>query len=427
MPKMISFSESELGTKLFQTMLKMDRAVLLETIRNAFSAATAPIGRQKLEPVQVLQKSVDIGTTGEKMVKSVLQQEYTVEVVSGKPYSGDLMLYRPRKYGDGTVNIMVEVKNYSSTVPTAEVEKFQRDVAVMPNIHAAMMLSLGSPIAGHSMLDIADLTNGRHVPIMYLTSDCPEIILASMRLLHAHVDQYRSICGYLELYNQHLYPKIWKQATKALELLQGIAQTRVLLLELRTQMCQKIDRIQERILVNETQLTIALEKIRHRVSEFVPDSITGGRKVRADNLWSCIEELVREHANGSALCRMRTNLTTVQERVSACIQMPEGDMLVQLHGRVLMVSQVVPIFRLKLLMDSTELGYPPRFNAEGSVQLTSMQTYDGNWIMERVGRKGNLLHPRTPSLKPITAQSEWKPGDMVADMLPDEMPNEDES
>lgn len=444
-----ALSEEQLGTAAYDALVQMsdcDVGRLLACILKGpcqgyhnvhlnSSNASTPVARDVTAPlvpsaapscppatrdVTTSRASSHIGATGEQLVREILQREYSVEMVSNKPYSGDILLYRPRKYGAGSINIMVEVKNYRSMVPSAEVEKFQRDAAVMPNIHAALMISLGSPIAGHDSLDIADLAHGRHLPIMYLHGDSPDIILGAARLLYLHVDQFQSIQHYLEQYSEHLYPKIWKGASKALELLQGIAQTRVLLLELRTQMCQKIDKIQERILINETQLTEVLSKLRQRVSEFVPDSLTGGHYTKAEEVWDCIRAMVAEHVDGSAYHRSQANASMIRELVEKNLKLPAGNLMVQLHARVLIVSQGTPAFRLKLMVDSTELSYLPT-SQENGIRLTSTQTYDGNWISERVGRKGNLLHPRSHNLKTLTAQAEWRPGDLVEDMLPEFM------
>lgn len=437
--RVITFTEEELGPLLFATLSGNRRAEVVEFMRRVVAAsavgqnwAGAPArpesgpGSPSVSSISVIApdsgKSVDIGASGEKMVREILQREYSVETVSGKAYSGDIMIFRPRKYGQGSVNIMIEVKNYRNMVPSTEVEKFQRDASVMPNIHAAMMISLGSPIAGHSSMDITDLTHGRSIPLLYLSSDSPEVILAAAKLLHLHVDQHRSIRSYLEHYNEHMYPKIWKNATKAMDLLQGIAQTRILILELRTQTCQKIDKIQERILVNETQLTRTVEKIRHLVSEFVPESLSGGLQVKAADLWDCIGRVVTDHADGSAYHRCVANSAMVRARLEMLIKLPTGNLNVQLHGRTLMVSQTSPVFRLKLLVDSTEIGFLPA--KEEEIRLSAMQTYDGSWICERIGRKGNILQPRPPTLRPPTVHAEWKPGDLVEDMLTDLMPED---
>lgn len=425
----VVLSEQQFGTQLYEQLLSIPDEVigtlLIRILLGIYpttpesktsESKQVPIVIPTIIPTTTTQTSSGIGASGEQHVREILQREYSVETVSNRPYSGDITIFRPRKYGAGSVNIMVEVKNYRNVVPTHEVEKFQRDAAVMPNIHAAMMISLGSPIAGHTSLDISDLSHGRTLPMMYLQSNSEDVILGAMRLLHLHVDQFRSIQNYLEQYNEHLYPKIWKGATKALELLQGIAQTRVLLLELRTQTCQKIDKIQERILINETQLNETLGKLRQRVSEFVPDSLSGGQQVRSEELWDCIGRMVHEHADGSAYDRYEANAVMTRTRAATGPKIPAGNLQVQLHGRMLVVSQGVPIFRLKLMVDSTELSYIPVL-AEDGVHVGITQTYDGNWLSERIGKKGGLLHPRAHVLKPPTVGAEWKPGDLVEDML----------
>src|SRR3989344_7441405 len=61
-----------------------------------------------------------LGAIGEDYIESILQKRYTsVKRTSAEAHSGDMAFDE---------QILVEVKNYKSTVPSKEVDKFHRDI-----------------------------------------------------------------------------------------------------------------------------------------------------------------------------------------------------------------------------------------------------------------------------------------------------------
>lgn len=118
------------------------------------------------------------GQIGENYVELMLQTAFGgVSNVTRSGKSGDLQLVL---YGR---KIMVEVKNYASAVPTAEVHKMRRDIEhVQP--HGAVFVSLASPISGMPSFSILYETAGGHaVPTVYVVSDSADIITTAVNIV----------------------------------------------------------------------------------------------------------------------------------------------------------------------------------------------------------------------------------------------------
>jgi hypothetical protein len=99
-----------------------------------------------------LEKSVDKGKVGEKLLEDYLtsnlsENEYTIQLVNKEKHSGDIILASKR------VEIMIDSKYYSHTVPTKEYEKLQRDMKSR-NVRCGILLSYSSKIAKFNTTDI---------------------------------------------------------------------------------------------------------------------------------------------------------------------------------------------------------------------------------------------------------------------------------
>jgi hypothetical protein len=104
-----------------------------------------------------------IGLQGELQVEELLNKRYKVLNTSKKGKCGDFLI-------DIGCNILVEVKKYSKTVPSVEIEKFQRDIDGHSSIDGAIMISLSSKIVGKSKtIEISEHStlNGK-IPVIYL-------------------------------------------------------------------------------------------------------------------------------------------------------------------------------------------------------------------------------------------------------------------
>jgi hypothetical protein len=109
--------------------------------------------------------SANIGLAGEQEVQNILQERYRILNTAKSGKCGDFVI---------TVNgtrILVEVKKYSKTVPSIEIEKFYRDIDSNSSISGAIMISLTSKIVGitRSMEYTHQYVNGYTVPVIFLS------------------------------------------------------------------------------------------------------------------------------------------------------------------------------------------------------------------------------------------------------------------
>jgi hypothetical protein len=100
-----------------------------------------------------LEKSVYKGKVGEKLLEDYLtsnlsSNEYSIQVVSKEKHSGDIILASKR------VEVMIDSKYYTHTVPTKEYEKLQRDMKSR-NIRCGILVSYSSKIAKFNTTDIS--------------------------------------------------------------------------------------------------------------------------------------------------------------------------------------------------------------------------------------------------------------------------------
>lgn len=118
------------------------------------------------------------GQIGEEQVASILRRRFTVKNVSRDPKSGDMSLTI-----DGH-HIMVEVKNYATSVPTLQVEKFQRDLSTTP-VSAGLFVSLASPIAGitRDFVIRHENTGTKVIPCAYIVAPNDGQLISAISML----------------------------------------------------------------------------------------------------------------------------------------------------------------------------------------------------------------------------------------------------
>ena len=117
------------------------------------------------------------GQEGEDIVYRILTSKYNnVKKTNKTPESGDFIIDN---------DIMIEVKNYSSTVPTLQVLKFQRDLNNL-NIRAGIFISLNTHIAKHSSFDICESPNRIEI---YISSKKSEDILRAIKISREWLDK----------------------------------------------------------------------------------------------------------------------------------------------------------------------------------------------------------------------------------------------
>lgn len=122
------------------------------------------------------------GQQGEQYVYDILDPIFKLKDTSKIPKSGDFQVETEQGW------IMVEVKNYSSTVGKAELIKFYRDLDRNNNVVGGLFISLYSPIVGCEKIQLNnELIFGRNVPIIYMSGDNPDIIQMVVDMLITHL------------------------------------------------------------------------------------------------------------------------------------------------------------------------------------------------------------------------------------------------
>lgn len=102
---------------------------------------------------------------------------YSVEQVHGKARQCDIVV-RHRERGDARV----EVKNYQSVVPSAEVDKFQRDLLACGS--HGIMVSVNTKIAGHRNFEVQQLSSGRFAVYLGCNDYDADQIVEALELLY---------------------------------------------------------------------------------------------------------------------------------------------------------------------------------------------------------------------------------------------------
>jgi hypothetical protein len=123
----------------------------------------------------------------------VLSRKYAVRNNSKTARAGDLQLYID------DVKVLVEVKNYTRVVPSAELEKFTRDMS-SGLYYGGVFISLNTEIVGQRRGLYYEQCGDTLLPITYISSDNDEVILmAAQTVVSAVAAQRHSV---RELYNR---------------------------------------------------------------------------------------------------------------------------------------------------------------------------------------------------------------------------------
>jgi hypothetical protein len=146
-----------------ENLTNEDVAHILTLVGNvSFSLENTEHKTKVIKPVLA---SAHIGLAGEQEIQQILQEQYIILNTAKSGKCGDFVI---------TVNgtrILVEVKKYSKTVPSLEIEKFYRDIDSNSSIKGGIMISLTSKIVGINrvMEYTHQYVNGDNIPIIFLS------------------------------------------------------------------------------------------------------------------------------------------------------------------------------------------------------------------------------------------------------------------
>jgi hypothetical protein len=215
-----------------------------------------------------------LGDIGEDYVEKILATQYNVSDVSRKPHSGDMIITRPNNLdGDNLViynsKMLVEVKNYTNTVPSREVDKFLEDLRTNKDIVGGLFISLNSDIVGVRSFEFQNVFLERHVPILYVSSNIESIILLAATILWEFIDN-----KFLEnTENDKLSARIdeiYEKILKLSDVLENIKYSKIMLDKMRDTVNVSVNSVQNNLFLAEhsiSEISNHIKKIIDRISE----------------------------------------------------------------------------------------------------------------------------------------------------------------
>ena len=167
---------------------KMPSSKTAETVMP--SSKTTETVMPSNKTTETVMTSADIGISGERFVYSILSKKYTVVCTGKSKNTGDFIVTV-----DG-MRFIIEVKKYSKSVPSAEIEKLYRDMECSTSVNGGLMISLTSRITGitKTMDYNHQLINGHMTPIVFLTTHNISEIKTIEACVYASIDILSAEC-----------------------------------------------------------------------------------------------------------------------------------------------------------------------------------------------------------------------------------------
>lgn len=132
-------------------------------------------------------------TDFDHIISQHMSKDYELINTAKKGKCGDFIIKWRSQKTNRIYKILIDVKNYSKTVPSGEVEKFYRDIK-LNNVDGGFLISLKSRIIGTSkIIELKDfLTDNSTVPVLFTQSNTPLIIVEVIKLLF-HIIEIKNL------------------------------------------------------------------------------------------------------------------------------------------------------------------------------------------------------------------------------------------
>ena len=183
---------SEQNKAWVESLSPKDIGAILDTL--------ALVPHMQAKKIKIEKGAANIGKIGENTFENIIDQflsnDYKLENVAKQGKAGDFKLSWQSHKTNRVYKIMIDVKKYSSTVPSKEVDKFYRDINVN-KVDGGLLLSLTSKICGISkVIDFKEYQNdtGAVVPTLFAMSNTPLVIVEVIKLLF-HSIEIKDLCN----------------------------------------------------------------------------------------------------------------------------------------------------------------------------------------------------------------------------------------
>lgn len=318
-----------------------------------------------------------IGAQGEDYVENILKASFEVKDVTKRGYAGDFIIHKP------PVTIMVEVKNYTQAVPSAEVEKFYRDLRANSSVQGGLFISLNTRITGvEESMKFTHIYENRKVPIIFVKSVDPNVIQAAAELLYSHLQGLKSVreeCAHLE---QESYAQIYQKVRDISNLLDGLSLTRTHLNETREILLKQLSRLHEDILTSEVRLQDAVSQLLGTLKPALPaDTET----VEHTKLVARFTEIAKRDFPESMYLKDQAHGLSINKLLSDTFT--DAVQVTSQAGKSIDIRGTKRRLLINLLKTKTNVAVPASQNeGERSIVVPKTAKYDGEWLMFGVDR-----------------------------------------
>ncbi len=351
---------------------------------------------QKEKPTS--QVAAVIGQIGEQIIRQIYEKTYIVDNVSKQGRAGDILLRRVASAERPIQHtILVEVKNYSITVNSAEVEKFYRDLLANSSISGGIFISLNTKIAGIS--DAFHLSYRGEIPVLFvclegLSEDhVQRTVLLAADLLWAFIDSRHSV-------DEEIFQKLSSKITRLSDCLNSLSMGRTYINETRTVMDKQLNKIYESVLSTELQMRQIIGSISKTLSG---GSVVGGGSSAQitipDPNFDALQEVISTHFPTSLLVtgEGQTELiTSILEEYFQDVHWPDYvaslDVVVEKKGVSIIYNGVdgtnpQTLITLGLLKTRTDLSFVPSYIPTTTVDVPSSASYSDGVITFSLDKK----------------------------------------
>ena len=130
--------------------------------------------------------SATIGILGEQEVYALIGSKYRIIDTAKNGKMGDFIIII------NGIKILIEVKKYKKTVPSAEIDKFYRDINANGSVNGGLFISLTSNIVGiHESMKYVKSPTMNRVPVIFVTYSTKVTIMAGIDILIAKLSSTR--------------------------------------------------------------------------------------------------------------------------------------------------------------------------------------------------------------------------------------------
>jgi len=381
-----------------ETLPKEDIALLIQLGLSMKDSISVP---SSIQPVQEF-TPVKLGEIGEDYVFDVLSSVYDVENVSKKGHRGDIFATRKliptrcshlKKALSG--KLLVEVKNYSSTVPTHEIDKFISDLEQNSHISGGLFVSLKSGIAGIGKdFLVENVFLGRSLPIIYISSVCntpqsKEIILLAAEIIWACIDSQSLSGEEVDKMNSQI-EKIYDKTSKLSDLLGGLGRTRKSVDAARSLLNKSLQRIYNEIFSVETQIgnnIQSIQKIVGRLTEYEFDSQQGNKLAgNSSDIIPVMFECVAKKVSDAKINKHSISQEIVKNILKMYIPAEDWieiivDKKTTIWNTISEKKKCIVVLELLKTKTNVRLNITARTSSDGTIEIPNNIEYSEGWMI----------------------------------------------